>query len=131
MKDKLLSFGKQLVRVEIPEVPDAEIYVRSLTAGERYVIQGISAQEKRDGSFESIDTPDGRRIDVGMIGDHELTFLGACNADGGRYFTAEEAKSLDGRIATRIAKAVLKASGMDAESARVAAKNSESSHSSD
>jgi hypothetical protein len=126
-KDKLLAFGKDLVRVEIPEVADAEIYVRSLSAGDRFVIQSISAEQKREGAFDSVQAPDGRTIDIGMIGDHELTFLGACNKDGGKYFTAEEARKLDGRIAGRIARAVLKASGMDADSAREAAKNSESS----
>lgn len=126
-KGSLLSFGKDLVRVEIPEVPDAEVYVRGLTAGERFVIQSISAEQKREGAFDSVQAPDGRVVEIGMIGDHELTFLGAVNKDGGKYFTAEEAKSLDGRIAGRIAKAVLRASGMDAESARDAAKNSESS----
>jgi hypothetical protein len=126
-KGKLLSFGKDLVRVEIPEVPDSEIFVRSLTAGERFVIQSISAEQKREGAFESVQIPDGRVVEVGMIGDNELTFLGAVNKDGEKYFTAEEAKNLDGRIAARIAKAVLKASGMSAESAEDAAKNSESS----
>lgn len=126
-KGKLLSFGKELVRVEIPEVPEAEIYVRSLTAGERFVIQGISAEQKREGAFESVKTGDGRVVEVGMIGDHELAFLGAVNKDGAKYFTAEEAKNLDGRIAGRIAQEVLKASGMSGDASGTAAKNSESS----
>lgn len=127
VKSELLLFGKDLIPVPIPEIPKAEIFVRSLTAGERYVIQSISAEQKREGAFESVQVPDGRVIEVGMIGDHELTFLGAVDKDGKQYFTADEAKRLDGRIAGRIARAVLKASGMDADSAKDAAKNSESS----
>lgn len=108
MKDSLLKFGRTLMRIELPEIPDAAVFVRGLSAGERLVIEEV----RKDGS---------------LVGDHEFCFLGAFDEKGERLFTAEEAKNLDGRIAGKIARAVLVASGLAADSAETAAKNSESS----
>lgn len=108
MKQALLGFGKELVRVPIPELPELEIYVRSLDAGERLVLEEM-------------------RKDSLLLGDHEFAFLGARDASGERFFTPDEARSLDGRIAGRIAKAVIDVSGLGQGAQEAAAKKSESS----
>ncbi len=108
MKQATLAFGKTLVRVDIPELPDVEIYVRSLDSGERLVLEEL----RKDGT---------------LLGDHEFAFLGARDAQGNRYYTADEARTLDGRIAGRIAEAVLEVSGLRKGSQEVAEKKSEGS----
>lgn len=108
VKQALLAFGKELVRVEIPELPALEVYVRSLDAGERLVLEEL-------------------RKDSLLLGDHEFAFLGARDAKGERYFTVDEARGLDGRIAGRIAKAVIEVSGLGAGAQEAAAKKSGSS----
>jgi len=108
LKDVLLKFGRELVRVDLPELPDVELYVKGLTAGDRLVIEEI----RKDGA---------------LVGDHELCYLGAVDSTGQRIFTPEEAKNLDGGLAGKIAVAVLTASGLVKESAEAARKNSPSS----
>jgi hypothetical protein len=108
MKAAMLAYRKELVRVETPELPDVEVFVRSLDAGERLVLEDL-------------------RKDGGLLGDHEFTYLGARDAKGERFFTPDEARTLDGALAGRIAKAVLEVSGLASGAQESAAKKSESS----
>ena len=109
MDDKLLNFGKELVPVELPEIPDEKVFVRSLTTGERLVLEEVKQATR------------------GLIGDHEFVYLGTFRADGSRRFTATTIRELDGRIAARLALAVLKVSGLTREAQEEAAKKSEAS----
>lgn len=116
-KNNLLQFGKNLVPVDLsdfPEVKDEKIFVRSLSSAERLILD-----EVREGSPTK------------TLGDHEWCYLGACDENGKRYFTVEEVKQLDGRLAAKIGVAVVRVSGLSRNALETAEKKSDASPSSD
>lgn len=109
MKSKLLSAGKDLVRIRLKDFPDAELYARQVTLAERIAYQESRTEDK-------------------AFGQHEMLYLSTFTSEGRYYFeSAKEAAQLAGRLADEILLKVLEASGISTAAEDDAEKKSEGS----
>jgi hypothetical protein len=109
---RLSALRPKIERVEIPEAPDAEFYVRGLNGRERSILISKLAGAREAGSTS----------------DADIVVLGVCAADGTRLYTdapedLAEVEQLDGIVLSRLSLKIVELAGLTAKAAENAEKN--------
>lgn len=109
---RLAQLRPKVERVEIPEAPDVEFYVRGLNGRERSMLVSKLAAAR----------------EAGGASDADIVVLGACTADGARLYGDTpadlfEVEQIDGTVLARLSLKIVELAGLTAKAAENAEKN--------